>query len=70
VDFLLAAKRDVAAAKRFFQKAMNGNGTPRVITLDAYAASHRALRELNTAGKMLKGSVASAFGRSDTLRPA
>src|SRR5438445_7485504 len=46
VDFLLSAKRDVAAAKRFFQKAMKGNGTPRVITLDAYAASHRAVREL------------------------
>jgi transposase-like protein len=45
VDFLLTAKRDVAAAKRFFQKAMNGNGTPRVITVDAYAASHRAVRE-------------------------
>lgn len=28
--FLLEAKRDVAAAKRFFQKAMNGNGTPQV----------------------------------------
>src|SRR3954447_17600436 len=26
VDFLLSAKRDVAAAKRFFQKAMKGNG--------------------------------------------
>lgn len=52
VDFLLTAKRDVAAAKRFFQKAMNGNGTPRVITLDAYAASHRAIRELKAEGKM------------------
>src|SRR3954463_807006 len=54
VDFLLTAKRDVAAAKRFFQKAMNGNGTPRVVTLDAYAASHRAVRELKAAGAIPK----------------
>jgi transposase-like protein len=52
VDFLLTAKRDAAAAKRFFQKAMNRNGMPRVITLDAYAASHRAVRELKAEGKM------------------
>jgi transposase-like protein len=56
VDFLLTAKRDVAAAKRFFQKAMNGNGTPRVITLDAYAASHRAVRELKAEGKDAEAS--------------
>jgi transposase-like protein len=54
VDFLLTAKRDVAAAKRFFQQAMSGTRTPRVITLDAYAASHRAIRELKTEGKMPK----------------
>jgi transposase-like protein len=54
VDFLLTAKRDVAATKRFFQKAMNGNGAPRVITLDAYAASHRAVREMKAEGKMPK----------------
>ena len=54
VDFLLTPKRDVAAAKRFFQKAMTGNGAPRVITLDAYAASHRAVRELKAVGKMPK----------------
>jgi len=47
VDFQLSERRDVAAAKRFFRKAMRDNGTPRVITLDAYAASHRAIRELN-----------------------
>jgi transposase-like protein len=52
VDFLLTAKRDVAAAKRFFQKAMNGNGTPRIITLDAYAASHRAVQELKAEGNL------------------
>jgi transposase-like protein len=54
VDFLLAAKRDVAAAKRFFQKAMRQNGAPRVITLDAYAASHSAVRELRAEGAMPK----------------
>jgi transposase-like protein len=53
VDFLLTAKRDVAAAKRFFQKAMNRKGTPRV-TLDACAASHRAIRELKAERKMPK----------------
>ena len=52
VDFLLSERRDVAAAKRFFRQAMKNNGTPRVITLDAYAASHRAVRELKSAGVM------------------
>jgi transposase-like protein len=42
VDFYLSEKRDVSAAKHFFRKAMNSVGPPRVITFDAYAASHRA----------------------------
>jgi transposase-like protein len=54
VDFRLSERRDVAAAKAFFRKAMKHNGTPRVITLDAYAASHRAVRELKADGKMPK----------------
>jgi transposase-like protein len=52
VDFLLSERRDVVAAKRFFQKAMMSHTMPRVITLDAYAASHRAIRELKSAGAM------------------
>jgi transposase-like protein len=52
VDFLLSERRDVAAAKRFFSKAMRHNGMPRVITLDAYAASHRAVRELKSEGSL------------------
>ena len=54
VDFLLSERRDVAAAKRFFSKAMKKHGTPRVITLDAYAASHRAITELKSAGTIAR----------------
>ncbi|RZL91349.1 MAG: DDE domain-containing protein, partial [Variovorax sp.] len=39
--------RDVKAAKAFFRKALQTQGRPPVsITLDGYAASHRAVREL------------------------
>ena len=47
VDFRLSRRRDVAAAKSFFRKALKSQGRPpRTITLDGYAASHRAVREL------------------------
>ena len=53
VDFRLSSKRDVAAAKAFFRKAIKGQGsTPRTITLDGYAASHRAVREMTADGQM------------------
>ena len=46
VDFLLRAKRDVAAAKAFFRRAFEAQGRlPQKITLDGYQASHRAARE-------------------------
>ena len=46
VDFLLRAKRDVAAAKAFFRRALTSQGRlPDKITLDGYQASHRAARE-------------------------
>ena len=54
VDFWLSGRRDVAAAKAFFRKSMKQNGAPRVITLDAYAASHRAIADLKAEGKMPK----------------
>ena len=47
VDFLLTAKRDKAAAKRFFEKAMNANGLPEKVTMDKSGANKAAMDEIN-----------------------
>ena len=53
VDFRLSARRDVAAAKAFFRKALKSQQRPpQTITLDGYAASHRAVRELKADGSL------------------
>ncbi len=48
IDFLLSAKRDAQAAKRFFSKALKAihHQTPRVITVDKNAAYPKAIDEL------------------------
>jgi hypothetical protein len=51
VDFRLSARRNVAAAKAFFREAIGSQQRPpQTITLDGYAASHHAVRELKAAG--------------------
>jgi transposase-like protein len=46
-EFRLSAKRDVGAAKAFFRKATKSQRlSPGTITVDGYAASHRAVRDL------------------------
>lgn len=39
IDFLLTAKRDKAAAIRFFKKVMYGNGIPEKVTKDKCGAT-------------------------------
>ena len=55
VDFLLSEKRDIAAAKRFFIKAIQNYEAPQKITLDGYEASHTAVAELKAEGVLAIG---------------
>ncbi len=54
VDFFLSGKRDINAAKAFLRKAMKGQRVPVKVTLDAYAASHRAVADLKDDGELPK----------------
>jgi transposase-like protein len=54
VDFYLSRKRDGNAAKAFLRKAMKRQRIPTKITLDAYAASHRAVAQMKQAGELPK----------------
>ena len=54
VDFYLSRRRDVNAAKAFLRQAMKQQRIPTKITLDAYAASHRAVADLKQAGELPK----------------
>ena len=47
IDFLLTAKRDAAAALRFFRKAIRDHGEPEVVTIDKSGANAAALTKLN-----------------------
>lgn len=52
VHFFLSRNRDVNAAKAFLRSAMQNTRKPTKITLDAYAASHRAVREMKEDGEL------------------
>ncbi len=54
LDFLLTAKRDAKAAKRFFRKTLKAvhTQTPRVITVDKNPAYSKAIKELKAAKKL------------------
>lgn len=47
IDFLLTAKRDRKAARRFLDKAIRQNGLPEMITIDKSAANNAAIEDYN-----------------------
>ena len=46
VDFLLTAKRDKAAAMRFFEKAIQANDVPEKVTMDKSGANKSAIDQI------------------------
>jgi transposase, IS6 family len=54
IDFLLTAKQDAAAAKRFLEKALGGanHPAPRVINTDGHAAYPPAVVQLKAEGAL------------------
>ena len=65
IDFLLSARRDAAAAKRFFRKALAQPHTvnPRTITVDKNAAYPRAATEMKA---MASCGAALGCGNANT----
>ena len=53
IDFLLTAKRDKAAAKRFFDKAMQANGVPEKVAMDKSGANKAAIDGINASRAVL-----------------
>jgi transposase-like protein len=47
VDFLLTAKRDLAAARRYLEHAINMHCQPKKITIDKSGANTAAIRSIN-----------------------
>ncbi|MGF6483031.1 putative transposase [Paraburkholderia sp. JPY419] len=47
VEFLLRARRDKVAARRFFEKAIAHNGTPETVTIDKSGSNLAALDAVN-----------------------
>ncbi len=54
IDYLLSARRDAAAAKRFFQRALRsvGHPSPRVINVDGNPSYPKVIGELKRAGEL------------------
>jgi IS6 family transposase len=75
IDFLLTAKRDAAAAKRFFRKAFRSscNPMPRIINVDwnpAYPAAMRALKREGVLPRRVRLQQCKYLNNMSRLKPA
>ena len=68
IDFLLSAKRDKQAAKRFFRKALDRDNTrnPREIVTDRLKSYPGALREMKRDGELSRFTATGVGGGSTT----
>ena len=68
IDFLLSPKRDAAAAKRFFQKALRSpnHPRPRVINVDGNPAYQRAIDDSRVVENSVGAAVVDLSGISTT----
>ena len=51
VYFLLTARRDIAAAMRFFEKALKASGAPAKLTMDKSGSNKAAMDDINGRGE-------------------
>ncbi|SDX86950.1 putative transposase, partial [Ruegeria halocynthiae] len=54
LDFMLSAKRDTAAAKKFFANALYHNGIPKRVTIDKSRSNAAGIKEINKILKRLQ----------------
>ncbi|PRX26142.1 DDE superfamily endonuclease [Paraburkholderia sp. BL18I3N2] len=52
IDFLFRARRDKAAARRFFEKAIGQNSSPETVTIDKNGSNLAALNAVNAERNM------------------
>src|ERR1700709_1288016 len=55
VDFLLRAHRGKAAARRYFEKAIDRNGAPETVTMDKSGANLAALQAIKRRIRLMMG---------------
>ncbi len=67
IDFLFRARRDMPAARRFFEKAIGQNGLPETVTIDKSGSNLAALNAVNAEREMpikvrqVKSHIAFAY---------
>ena len=65
LDFMLSERRDAAAARRFFKRAVGTNGVPERIAIDKSGANLAGLQSLNGFCRKLFVKVARSLEISD-----